>query len=94
MPIPVAFNATLIGLLLFAWRFRGDPHWREWGSYTLITALAMMGCLAAFGIVARHGGPAGLFEKLAVAVRTTWSIAFVSRLWLGKIATVTEKAIS
>lgn len=80
----VAFNSTLIVLCLFAWRFRGDPRWRGWTLYSVATAIGMMCCLTAFGIANHHGGLAGLFERLAVAIKAAWSVAFVSRLLFGK----------
>jgi hypothetical protein len=79
----VAFNAALCVLFLFAWRFRGDPHWRGWTAYSILTAIAMMALLFAFGMANHLGGPAGLMEKLATIVRTTWSVLFVRRLLAG-----------
>jgi hypothetical membrane protein len=76
----VAFNSTLAMLALVAWRFWGDPRWRGWAAYSIATAVVMMGFLAAFGFANGHGGPAGAFEKLAVATRTTWSVLLVRRL--------------
>lgn len=76
----IAFNSTLMMLALFAWRFWGDRRWRWWAAYTVGTAITMMGLLAAFGMANRLGGPGGLFEKLAVATRSIWSVLFVQRL--------------
>ncbi len=80
----VAFNATLVFLFLFAWRFWNDPRWKRWGAYSIATAVLMMGFLTAFGISNGRGGPAGAFEKVAVAVRTTWSVLLVARLLLAE----------
>ena len=79
----VAFNAALCVLFLFAWRFRRDPLWRGWTAYSFLTAVAMMALLLGFGMANHLGGPAGLMEKLATIVRTTWSVLFVSRLLAG-----------
>lgn len=79
----VAFNAALCVLFLFAWRFRRDPLWRGWTAYSILTALTMMALLFAFGMASHLGGPAGLMEKLATVVRTTWSALFVSKLLAG-----------
>ena len=76
----IAFNAALCILFLFAWRFRGDARWRGWTAYSLLTAIAMMALLFGFGMANHLGGPAGLFEKLATIVRTTWSVLLVCRL--------------
>jgi hypothetical protein len=79
----VSFNAALLVPLLFAWRAWRDPAWRGWPAGSILTALAMMGFLAAFGWANAAGGPAGLFEKLAVGTRTVWSLLFVTRLFTG-----------
>jgi hypothetical protein len=79
----IAFNATMIVLCLFAWRFWEDRRWKGWPLYCVATVVGMIGCLTAFGIANQHGGFAGFFERLATALRTTWSIAFVGRLLYG-----------
>ncbi len=80
----IAFNSALICLFLFAWRFRREPAWKAWTAYTIVTALAMMGFLAAFGLANHFGGPAGLLEKLATCTRTLWSVGLTARLLSGK----------
>lgn len=77
----VAFNSSLLVLFLFAWRFRGDARWRGWTTYSMLTALLMMGFLAAFGLQLHLGGPAGLMEKLASVTRTLWSVLLVRKLF-------------
>jgi hypothetical protein len=79
----LAFNAALCVLFLFAWRFRRDPRWRGWSAYSILTAIAMMALLLGFGMANHLGGPAGLMEKLATVVRTTWSVLLVGRLLAG-----------
>ncbi|HEV2133750.1 MAG TPA: DUF998 domain-containing protein [Terracidiphilus sp.] len=79
----IAFNAALCVLFLFAWRVRHDPRWRGWAAGSILTAVAMMAFLFCFGMLNHLGGPAGLMEKLATAVRTLWTIVLVSRLLLG-----------
>jgi len=79
----IAFNSALCVLFLFAWRFRGNPHWRGWSAYSFLTAIAMMALLFAFGMANHFGGPAGLLEKLAATVRTTWSLLLVTRVLAG-----------
>lgn len=86
----VAFNAALCVLFLFAWRFRRDPRWRGWSAYSILTAIAMMALLFGFGIANHLGGPAGLFEKLATGVRTTWSVVLVARLLSGASLTYAQ----
>lgn len=80
----VAFNSAMLGLFLFAWRFRREPAWRGWTAFSIATALAMMGFLTAFGLANHLGGPAGLFEKLATCTRTVWSALLTTRLLGGR----------
>ncbi|HEU5352517.1 MAG TPA: DUF998 domain-containing protein [Terracidiphilus sp.] len=79
----VAFIATLIVLFLFAWRFRCDRRWRGWAAYSIATAFLMMLFLTAFGLANHPGGLAGVYEKLATAVRTVWSVVLTARLLAG-----------
>lgn len=80
----IAFNATLLVLFLFAWRFWPDPRWKPWAYYSIVTALLMMAFLTAFGL-ANHpgGGPAGAMEKLATVTRALWSGLFTFKLFRG-----------
>jgi hypothetical protein len=80
----IAFNSALLLLFSFGWRFRREPGWNGWAAYSIVTALAMMACLAAFGSFNHLGGPAGLFEKLAASTRSLWSAIFAARLLAGK----------
>ncbi|HZP07305.1 MAG TPA: DUF998 domain-containing protein [Terracidiphilus sp.] len=79
----IAFNSSLVVLFLFAWRFRFEGNWKGWSVYSILSAVAMMAFLAAFGFETHLGGPAGLMEKLASATRTIWSVAFTIRLFTG-----------
>lgn len=79
----IAFNAALVVLFLFAWRFRGDARWQGWVLYSILTALLMILFLTAFGFANHLGGPAGLLEKMATVVRTVWSVLLTARLLSG-----------
>ncbi|MGO9794470.1 MAG: DUF998 domain-containing protein [Terracidiphilus sp.] len=79
----IAFNSGLLVLFTFAWRFRRDGRWKGWSAYSLVTAILMMGFLAAFGAANHLGGPAGLLEKLAASTRTLWSAFLAARLLRG-----------
>ncbi len=47
----IAFNSSLLVLLLFAWRFSGDSRWKRWTAYSILTTLLMMAFLTAFGLL-------------------------------------------
>lgn len=85
----IAFNAALLVLFLFAWRFSDDSRWKGWTAYSILTALLMMAFLAAFGVANHLGGPAGAFEKLASLTRTSWSVLLVGKLYSGRCLTQT-----
>ncbi|HVB09864.1 MAG TPA: DUF998 domain-containing protein [Bacillota bacterium] len=72
--------ALIGGCLAMAVRFAREPAWRGWSVYSVATALAIMGFMAAFGAAIAHGGPAGLFERLAVGSETVWGAIFLVRL--------------
>lgn len=78
----VSFLAMLAGFVVIARRFAAEPRWRGWAAYSLVSAVAILALLAAFGYAQGHGGPAGLLERLAVLVRSVWSLLFVGRLLL------------
>lgn len=80
----ITFNSALLVLFLFAWRFSGDSRWTGWTAYSIVTALAMMALLTAFGVANHVGGPAGAFEKLASLTRTSWSSLLVVKLYSGR----------
>lgn len=80
----ISFISIVIGLLVMARRFAQEPHWGiGWTVYSIGSAILVMGFLAAFGTALSHGGPAGLFERLAALVRSIWTILLVGRLLTG-----------
>lgn len=91
----MAFNSALCVLFLFAWRVRRDHRWRGWALGSVLAAVAMMTFLFFFGMLNHTGGPAGLMEKLATAVRTLWSTVLVTRLLSGaSLAPVDDAALA
>ena len=80
----ISFLSLVIGFFVIARRFAQEPRWGiGWVVYSIGSAFLMMGFLAAFGTTLSHGGPAGLFERLAGLVRSIWTILFVGRLLMG-----------
>jgi hypothetical protein len=47
---------------------------------SVATALLMVICLGLFGATLDHHGDAGVVERLAVFVRSLWTVLFVGRL--------------
>ncbi|HVB04451.1 MAG TPA: DUF998 domain-containing protein [Chitinophagaceae bacterium] len=79
----VSFISGVILFFLFARRFYGLKKWKGWIAYSISSAVLMMIMLAQFGNAMHHGGDAGLFERLSVLIRSTWTILFVVRIFRG-----------
>lgn len=79
----LTFISIVIGFFVIATRFIKEPQWKGWALYSILSALLMMVFLAAFGDALRHGGFAGLYERLAALVKSLWTIFFVGRLLTG-----------
>jgi hypothetical protein len=80
----ITFNSSLLTLFFFTNQFYKNPQWKGWVTYTIVTAVLMMGFLTAFGLANHQHSVAGLFERLAVFPRTVWSVVLVWRLLGGK----------
>jgi hypothetical membrane protein len=91
----ITFLSLVIGFFVIARRFAQEPHWGiGWAVYSIGSAFLMMGLLAAFGTALSHGGPAGLFERLAGLVRSIWTVLFVGRLLTGTRLSPRESVLS
>jgi hypothetical protein len=76
----VSLTVTVAGLVILARRFAREPQWRGWAPAALAAAVLMMVFLAVFGVLIAHGGPGGIFEKLASLTPTLFGVALVGRL--------------
>ena len=79
----IAFLALVGCFGVFAWRFARDPRWKGWPIPTILAAVLLMSLLAMYGAARAGGGPAGLFERMAVLDRSLWSLVFTIRLLMG-----------
>jgi len=87
----IFFVSLIISFFLFARRFAGDPRWKGWAVYSIISAVLAMFFLAMFGYSKSHNGAyAGVFERLVVVTRAAWSVIFTIRLLDGKRLTQVE----
>ncbi len=85
----ISLTTTVAELILLALRLRREPTWRGWGAGALAAALLMTACLATFGILISHGGPGGVFEKIAGLLPSAYGIALATRLALRRDARIT-----
>jgi hypothetical protein len=72
-------------------RFAREPRWRGWASATVIAVVWMIGCLAAFGALTAHHGPAGVFEKAATVPATLISVVLIARLMAARDARLSTR---
>lgn len=76
----VSFSASFVNCFVFARRFSGDSRWHGWATYTIATGVLMMVFIIAFGVAYHNQGPAGIFERLAIIIRSIWTILLAVRL--------------
>ena len=82
-----AFGARLAWSLVIAARLARDPGWRILAGLAVAAAVLMVVCLAAFGGALAHGGPAGVFERLATVSASALTAAIALRLlWMPSTA--------
>jgi hypothetical protein len=76
----VSLTAAIASLVVLAVRFAREQGWRGWVPWAILSAIAMMASLATFGTLIGHGGPGGIFEKVASWIPTLYGLAVVARL--------------
>jgi hypothetical protein len=76
----VSLTLTVTELVILARRLHREPRWRGWAPVAALAAVAMMGFLAAFGVLMAQDGPGGIFEKLASLTPSLFGIALTARL--------------
>jgi hypothetical protein len=80
----VAALCSVVSLLVMAARFGGHDEWRGWSTYSRVTALLVIACVAIFAVWSRQStGLAGTFERLAMVIPMIWTFAFWRRLRAG-----------
>ncbi|HUY77992.1 MAG TPA: DUF998 domain-containing protein [Ktedonobacterales bacterium] len=79
----LTFTAAVGVCIVLAVRFVHDSRWRGWTAYSLATVVLTIACLVVFGAAMSHHGYAGLFERLAVIIRSAWVILLTVRVLMG-----------
>ena len=81
----LSFVSVLASFVLFAIRFAGDPRWKGWATYTILSTVLMLLAFARFAYCHYNDYPyAGIFERLVVVVRLAWVIFFIIKLLEGR----------
>jgi hypothetical protein len=78
----VSITSLAVGCFILARRFAGEPRWRGWALYSVITGLLTIVFIALFGMSGAHGGIAGVYERLAAGVHSVWSLLVIARLFM------------
>jgi hypothetical protein len=83
----VAFVALTAACFVLARRFAGDPAWRGWAIYSIVSAILVVVFFVAADVAANVGpnAPAGLFQRLSIIIGWGW-IALVALRLIGKEA--------
>jgi Protein of unknown function (DUF998) len=91
----LAITSIAVGFFVLARRFFGDPQWRGWFIYTLLTGLFTIVFITLFGMAnSHHSDIAGLFERLSTSLGTVWGLLLLARLWTGTAFPSPKKAHS
>jgi hypothetical membrane protein len=84
---PLVFGSLTLALFVMARRFAGDPAWRGWFLYTLLSGILLIGSFIACLTVAvldekgiLPNAPAGLLERVAIIVGWVWIVLLALRL--------------
>jgi hypothetical membrane protein len=75
----VVFTALPIGCFVLA-RWFARAKKRGWALYSVVSGLLIWIALAAFGATNGNGGPAGVFERLAIGTGWLWIALVAVRL--------------
>jgi hypothetical membrane protein len=79
----IMFTFMTLSCFLFAWRFKDDPNWKGWTTYSTVTGLLMIVFLALFAYTGAHHGHAGLFERFTMITRGAWLFFFALKTAVG-----------
>lgn len=83
----VAFSALALASFVMARRFAGDPNWKGWALYSIVTgAVVIVFFIASTTVSALDesgvlpGSPTGLFQRIAIIVGWGWIALLAIRL--------------
>jgi len=78
----VAFIALPAACFVLARRFAGDPAWRGWAAYSIVTGILVVVFFIATDVVASAdpNAPAGLFQRLTIIAGWSWIALVAVRL--------------
>jgi hypothetical protein len=83
----VTFSSLVAASAVLARRFAGDPDWKGWTSYSLVTGVLVVVFLLTSAVTAAldeqgllPGAPVGLFQRLSIIIGWGWIALLAFRL--------------
>ena len=83
----IAFSSSAIASFVMARRFAGDPNWRGWALYSIVTGVLVIVFFIASTTVSvldesgvLPGAPIGLFQRIAIIAGWSWIAILAIRL--------------
>ena len=83
----IAFSSLPIASFVMARRFAGDPNWKGWALYSVVTGVLVLVFFIASTTVSAldeggvlPGSPTGLFQRIAIIVGWSWIALLAIRL--------------
>src|SRR5437667_5018678 len=83
----IAFSSLAIASFVMARRFAGDPNWRGWALYSIVTGVLVIVFFIASTTVSAldesgvlPGAPTGLFQRFAIIAGWSWIALLAIRL--------------
>jgi Protein of unknown function (DUF998) len=83
----IAFTSLPIACFVIARRFAGDPNWKGWALYSIVTGVLVLVCFIASTTVSAldesgvlPGSPTGLFQRIAIIAGWSWIALLAIRL--------------
>ena len=85
-----AFTSNALACFVTAFAVRGDPRWRGWFGYSLVSGTLVLAIVGASSAIAQAdeagrvvNGPSGLVQRVSVVIGLAWLAAFALRLKRG-----------
>jgi hypothetical protein len=83
----VAFTSLPLACFVVARRFAGDPNWKGWALYSVVTGAVVIGLFIAFTAVSTldekgvlPNSPTGLLQRIAIIAGWSWIASLAVRL--------------
>ncbi|HUQ41286.1 MAG TPA: DUF998 domain-containing protein [Candidatus Limnocylindrales bacterium] len=85
-----AFTSNALACFVTAFVVRGDPRWRGWFAYSIVSGTLVLAVAGASSAIAQAdeagrvvNGPSGLVQRVSVVIGLVWLAAFALRLKRG-----------